>query len=336
MAGSIIARLKTGISREDMLSPFEPFALPAFVVSIAGFASIAAALWLSTFRIVTIMRSDLILACLAFPVLGFVARRYSMTVASDIMLGIGLLAQISLLMQIGCIFVTPLTFGWSDGVLSSADGLLFFPWRAIVDWFAEHHGALEVSRVLYKLLMVEPALVVMMLAVFRQRIRLWAFINAWAIALVITLVIYIVTPARGPYWLYGVPHEPFRGLMSDLPWQFPVMLEHLRDGSLRTIDHELGTGLVSFPSFHACGAALLGWAAWRLPLLRWPFLLLNLGIGASAIVIGGHYFIDLPGGVAVAALAVTIAQRVMAEPRSAVGRRFRGGIPTVVENGARR
>ena len=66
-------------------------------------------------------------------------------------------------------------------------------------------------------------------------------------------------------------------------------------------------GYVTFPSFHAAAACLFAWSAWQVRWLRWPGFALNLLMAISTIPAGGHYLVDVFGGVAVALAAVWLA-----------------------------
>lgn len=65
---------------------------------------------------------------------------------------------------------------------------------------------------------------------------------------------------------------------------------------------------VTFPSFHAGAAPLLGWGFWPVARLRWPLVTLNVVMAASAIPIGGHYVVDIIAGVMVAAAGIAVAR----------------------------
>jgi hypothetical protein len=54
-------------------------------------------------------------------------------------------------------------------------------------------------------------------------------------------------------------------------------------------------------------------ALWPVPYARWAAVLVNALMIAGTPIDGSHYFIDVPGGIAVAILALVIA-------RAAVGR----------------
>ncbi len=85
------------------------------------------------------------------------------------------------------------------------------------------------------------------------------------------------------------------------------MIHAIRDGH-RLIDGSKITGLLTFPSYHACSAILFAWALYPLKVVRWPVIALNAVMFCLTVVIGGHYVVDLFGGAALAALAILLAR----------------------------
>ena len=79
---------------------------------------------------------------------------------------------------------------------------------------------------------------------------------------------------------------------------------------LRDLDLLNLAGIVTFPSFHACSAVLYAWAFWPVWWMRPIALLANVAMLASTPVDGGHYFIDLLAGIAVAIFAIFAARAV--------------------------
>ena len=71
---------------------------------------------------------------------------------------------------------------------------------------------------------------------------------------------------------------------------------------------------VALPSLHAAVAVVLQ-ASWRhRPVHFWSFLPVNLAMCASTVILGYHYLIDLPAGVAVAGLVLGVDRLI--GPRS--------------------
>lgn len=148
----------------------------------------------------------------------------------------------------------------------------------------------------------------------RQRGRCWTFLTAWGVALIITLAIWSLTPAVSTFPYYGVPRSALPHMVSRLPWAVHDVVLPIRAGTLRSIDLNTFIGVISFPSFHAAGATILGWAMLRTRLLWLPFALLNIGVTASALVDGGHYLVDLIAGCGVACLSIWLAKALIARP----------------------
>jgi membrane-associated phospholipid phosphatase len=84
----------------------------------------------------------------------------------------------------------------------------------------------------------------------------------------------------------------------------------LRSGALHFLRLNDLEGLITFPSFHTTGGLLFAWALLKTPYLRWPALAINGALIASTPVVGAHYFIDLVGGAAVAAISLFASQRL--------------------------
>jgi membrane-associated phospholipid phosphatase len=76
---------------------------------------------------------------------------------------------------------------------------------------------------------------------------------------------------------------------------------NLRDGFLVQIPVIDTTGIETFPSFHTMCGFLFAVAFAQTRLLRWPAVAVNVLLIAATPVEGGHYFIDILAGIAVAA-----------------------------------
>lgn len=135
---------------------------------------------------------------------------------------------------------------------------------------------------------------VLLVATGRQR-HAWTLLTALSATAVVSIAFIVVLPA------YGTP--PF-------PYEFIAVFDGARDGSLRTLDESVVTGLITFPSFHAAGAVILAFAfGW---LGRWaiPLVVLNMLMFVSALIVGGHYVVDLIAGGIVGMAVLYISARL--------------------------
>jgi hypothetical protein len=123
----------------------------------------------------------------------------------------------------------------------------------------------------------------------------------------ITILISVFVPAIGNYQSLGltaaeVPNVnmiAFLHLQHDIP--------QVRDGSLRYLELFKLAGVIAFPSFHAVSAVLFAWAF--APVRVWGpvALVLNGLMLASTPVLGGHYLVDVVGGIALAVASIAFA-----------------------------
>jgi membrane-associated phospholipid phosphatase len=100
---------------------------------------------------------------------------------------------------------------------------------------------------------------------------------------------------------------PAVGLIPDAPHVAHFLA--LRADTLREIDLTRLQGLISFPSYHAAMAVLVGHALWGVPYLRVPAALLNLVMLVATISEGGHYLVDVLAGCVIAAGAIALVPR---------------------------
>jgi membrane-associated phospholipid phosphatase len=191
-----------------------------------------------------------------------------------------------------------------DDDLIAIDKLLGFQWLDVWSLVQAHGATHWWLNLIYYSLDWQPFLISVLLFVIDRGDRCWTMINAWVGGLVLATLIFPIAPAKGALIYYDVARGT--GLH---PSAFFRIMQGIRDGSIRAIDNHSVVGMVTFPSFHAAAGVYLAWGAWSVPWLRWPFLMLNGAMIISAIPIGGHYLIDIVGGIAVALITIAAAKR---------------------------
>jgi membrane-associated phospholipid phosphatase len=183
-----------------------------------------------------------------------------------------------------------------DEMLRRADALFFgFDRRVVVKHVMALPWLMTPTLWIYASLAVTPQLLVLLLILTRQYDRAWLILTAMTIAITVAILLLLVTPA------YGTPPYAYR---------FIEVLDGLRDGTMRRLDATIMTGLVTFPSIHAADAVILARGYGWLGRLFLPLVILNLLMVGSALIIGGHYLVDLIAGVALAYFAMAAASRL--------------------------
>jgi PAP2 superfamily len=221
------------------------------------------------------------------------------------------------------LIMTPMTYMVAAAGLPMADASLDYLDRALgLDWrgyfsFVYARPQLITGLVLGYGMIGWPIFgIPVALGMTRHYRRLQEFTLAFALALIATTVISMFVPALGAYDQLGIKPDPavftpggYLDTVRDLPL--------VRGGSLRELDIGKLVGIITFPSFHAAAAVLYLWALWSVWWLRPLALIANGGMLLATPIGGGHYFVDVIAGIAVAVLAIIAALRVgerLAEP----------------------
>lgn len=213
--------------------------------------------------------------------------------------------------------MTPLTYiaassNWplQDAHLLAVDRMLQLDWAAYVR-FVDAHPTLAAWLSFGYTMIRWPlfAIPVVLAAKHRYR-RIEEFIFAFGVALIVTTLVSALVPAIGVYQQIGLDPSALHNVDPQ------AYLEQLRDlpparaGTLRHLDLMGLAGIVTFPSFHAASAVLYAWALWPVKWARPIAVLANGLMLAATPIIGGHYFIDLLAGIAIAMTAIAVARKI--------------------------
>jgi hypothetical protein len=196
-----------------------------------------------------------------------------------------------------------------DANLARLDQLLGLDWRTYYRFIQERPFLISYVYLGYAMITWPTIGVPLLLASTRRYLRLQQFTLACILTVVATALISSLVPAIGTYYEYGIaPEVPgFRASgylvqLQELPF--------IRDGSLRKLDYNTMGGIITFPSFHAAAAVLSLWAFWAVWWMRPLALIANVGMLLATPLVGGHYFVDVIAGGALALLAIAVAGRV--------------------------
>jgi hypothetical protein len=212
------------------------------------------------------------------------------------------------------LLMTPMTYiaasadlPLQDATLAGLDRALGLDWHAYFALMSKYHIVVVSSVLGYSMIGWPLFGVPVVLGLSRRYRRLQEFTLAFALALIATTVITALVPAIGVYDAHAFTR-------SDPVFSSEAYLEHLRDfphvrdGTLRTLDLINLTGIVTFPSFHAAAAIVYLWSFWAVWWMRPIALLANGGMLLATPFIGGHYFVDVFAGIAIAAAAIMAAR----------------------------
>jgi membrane-associated phospholipid phosphatase len=204
---------------------------------------------------------------------------------------------------------------YRDAELHAFDQWLGLDRRAYVDFAKAQPLIAAISPKISLSIQPQTALIPLVLIIAGQISRLQQFVVALGVALAITVTVATFFPAVAAFVYLDLTPSGYANLSTSVYTHVPT-LEALRSGTMQTIRLDNFEGLLTFPSFHTTAAVLFAWALWTVPYVRWPAMLLNVAMIATTPLDGAHYFVDLAGGLVVAAIAIATSARVGA----AIGR----------------
>ncbi|MEE4450279.1 phosphatase PAP2 family protein [Novosphingobium resinovorum] len=225
----------------------------------------------------------------------------------------GLFTLISVMGATASYPVAALTHGYADATLQHIDEALGFGWLAWYRLVAAHPVLQALGTVAYRSIYVTPAMILWCAARAGRHDFAYRFIAGFWVATVITLALFSLMPAVGPFsylWHGAIPYMP-----ESEQWQ-SGLIPALRAHGVHFIDLGRLRGIVSAPSFHTAAAVLYVVAGWRIAALRWPIVALNLMMMLSTPVEGTHYLADMLLGAVVALLSLALVAGYCGRMRS--------------------
>jgi PAP2 superfamily len=128
------------------------------------------------------------------------------------------------------------------------------------------------------------------------------FVISNLVAFAIGLPLFALLPAVAPWFAMQYTNTPGAALCKEV-----VLLAIRRPGVYL---YQYPTGAIGLPSFHAIWAILSVQALWEVRILRIPAFLFATSIVISTVTTGNHYVADVIAGIALAGVAMFIAERI--------------------------
>lgn len=219
-------------------------------------------------------------------------------------------------MQLLFLFATPLTYiaasanlPLQDATLARIDEALGLNWPAYYHFVVTRPWLVPYAALFYAVIVWPLLGVPIVLGLTRHYVRVQQFVMACVLTVCITALISALLPAIGTYEHYGLPAQSDAFKATG----YLIQLDRLplaRDGSLRVLVISQIGGIITFPSFHASVAILAAWGLWGVWWMRPLAVISNGGMLLATPLVGGHYFVDVIAGAAVAALAIAWAKSI--------------------------
>lgn len=206
--------------------------------------------------------------------------------------------------------IASLGFPFWDETLHRVDLALGLDWRAYLAGVNDRPLLGVIYTVAYQSLIPQMIVLIAALSLSGRVEAVRRMMFAAILAGLATIIGSGLMPAMAMFVHLGLTPADFPNLDPAAAFVHVRDMTALRAGELELFDVAKAEGIVTFPSYHAALGLILLVAGWSHPWLRWPFLALNLLLIAATPIDGGHYFVDVAAGLAIAWAALALAARL--------------------------
>jgi membrane-associated phospholipid phosphatase len=203
-----------------------------------------------------------------------------------------------------------------DHIIDAADHLLGLDWKALSAWMNAHPALHQVFSAAYLSFQPQATVTVLALALTARFLQLRIFMLSFVLTTLVTIAISAFLPVQGVLGHYGLSASDYPAIVRPLGETNLTIFYGLRTGSLHVLRGLGSEGIISFPSLHAALGVIFISALWPVRVLRWISLAVNSLLIFSTPIDGGHYFLDVFAGIAIALLCQVAARAIATVPRS--------------------
>ncbi len=200
-----------------------------------------------------------------------------------------------------------------DSTFSTWDRALGLDWLGFVRAVDRHGWLVTALRLAYASLIPQIIVLVLVLGFTNRLEKLRGVMLGAILCGTVCVLVSPFFPAVSNYVHLGLSTADFRYVD---PWAGYVHLADfngLRDGTLAQLDLAKMQGIITFPSYHAGLSAVTLWGFWTSGVrwLKWTGPFVALATIVATPIDGGHYFVDVLAGLAIAAISISIAVRAV-------------------------
>ena len=200
-----------------------------------------------------------------------------------------------------------------DSTFTNWDRALGFDWLGFVRAVDQHGWLVTTLRLAYASLIPQIIVLVLVLGFTGRLEKLRSVMLGAILCGTICVLTSPFFPAVSNYVHLGLTAADFRHVD---PWAGYIHLADfngLREGTMNQLDLSKMQGIITFPSYHAGLSAVTLWGFWTSGVrwLKWTGPIVALGTIVATPVDGGHYFVDVLAGIAIAIASIFVACRAV-------------------------
>lgn len=228
----------------------------------------------------------------------------------------------SMVLGYGCYAFAALNFPLQDDNLLAFDTALGIDLVALRSAVGRNEFASDVVKFAYHNTGLQMAVGIITMFLLRDAyVHLRKVLSVYTLGVLATMILSTLLPALGAY-----PHLNMAatdaGFLSNAGTEsYIAHFVALRDGSLREFPTTGWRGIVTFPSFHTIVTLTAAYAVFPIRWLYWPSALFAVVVMFATLPVGGHYTIDVVGGLVIFAASVAWVERRDRAPAAIIATR---------------
>lgn len=204
----------------------------------------------------------------------------------------------------------PLPNPMVDDQLARIGHAMGYDWQALVLAMTAWPSITLALGYVYQSALPQIALTICTLAFYGRAAALHRFLLVGMLTLAVCVAIWWAWPSVGYIGTLPLSDTEMRAAGLIYPQDYGAYLTRLLQEGPGRITPEVVTGVVGFPSYHTVMACMVVWYL-RQTVLVLPALVVNLAMLFATLVHGGHHLVDVLGGIAVFAVGVWAANRLI-------------------------
>lgn len=198
-----------------------------------------------------------------------------------------------------------------DALFDRLDKALGLDWLGYLAWLNRNAWLAPMLTAAYQSFLFQVIIVVLTLSFSGNGIAARTMILAMMLSAVVIIAISGLLPARSTFAFFNLSPADYPNLHPAAAFiHLPDLMALHADTPLH-VDLRQAHGIITFPSYHAALGLLLLIGGWQNLWLRWPSLVINLAMIAATPIDGGHYFVDVLAGLAIAAASYAGARHLI-------------------------
>lgn len=210
----------------------------------------------------------------------------------------------------------PLAHPLIDMTLIDADAALGFSWVGFVNFVGGYPTAGILLHHVYLSILPQVVGVIILLSFLNRAAELHRFLSVGIVCMIATVLFWWLFPSVGPA-AYGM-------VSTDIQQKIHLIANAAYGEDMRTFA-KLGvdvitptkiTGVVAFPSFHMVMTCMVLWFTRRTWVFL-PLLAVDICMLPATIIHGGHYLVDLFGGLILFVVCLWVVIRLTPDQKTA-------------------